>query len=96
MRCSLSDSPSRVIRPFNSSFRSPTESGDEKMRARTLEVVQASGFEPARLGDQAVAVNFLYLFTTTEVRVPGKRKTKQSQYLKYRPLSLLKSSRPVV
>ena len=43
-------------------------SGDEKMLARTLEVVRASGFEPARLGDQAVAVHFLYLFTTTEVR----------------------------
>jgi outer membrane biosynthesis protein TonB len=43
-------------------------SGDEKMLARTLEVVRASGFEPARLGEQAVAVHFLYLFTTTEVR----------------------------
>jgi hypothetical protein len=43
-------------------------SGDEKMLSRTLEVVRASGFEPARLGQQAVAVNFLYLFTTTEVR----------------------------
>ena len=43
-------------------------SGDERMLARTLEVVRASGFEPARLGDQAVAVHFLYLFTTKEVR----------------------------
>jgi TonB family protein len=43
-------------------------SGDEKMLSRTLEVVRASGFEPARLGQQAVAVHFLYLFTTTEVR----------------------------
>ncbi len=43
-------------------------SGDEKMLARMLEVVRASGFEPARLGDQAVAVHFLYLFTTKEVR----------------------------
>ena len=43
-------------------------SGDERMLSRTLEVVRASGFEPARLGEQAVAVHFLYLFTTTEVR----------------------------
>ena len=43
-------------------------SGDEKMLSRTLEVVRASGFEPARLGQRAVAVHFLYLFTTTEVR----------------------------
>jgi len=43
-------------------------SGDEKMLSRTLEAVRASGFEPARLGKQAVAVHFLYLFTTTEVR----------------------------
>ena len=43
-------------------------SGDEKLLARMLDVVRASGFEPARLGDQAVAVHFLYLFTTKEVR----------------------------
>ena len=43
-------------------------SGDERMLSRTLEVVRASGFEPARLGERAVAVHFLYLFTTTEVR----------------------------
>ncbi len=43
-------------------------SGDERMLARTLEVVRTSGFEPARLGGQAVAVHFLYLFTTKEVR----------------------------
>lgn len=45
-------------------------SGDEKMLARTLEVVVAAGFEPARLGNDAVAVSFLYFFTTTEVRPP--------------------------
>jgi hypothetical protein len=44
-------------------------SGDEQMLARTLEVLRSSGFEPARVGDQTVAVNFLYLFTTTEVRL---------------------------
>ena len=43
-------------------------SGDEKMLSLTLEAVRAFGFEPARLGEQAVAVHFLYLFTTTEVR----------------------------
>ena len=43
-------------------------SGDEKMLSRALEVVRASGFEPARLGEKAVAVHFLYLFTTTEVK----------------------------
>ena len=41
-------------------------SGDERM-LETLEVVRTSGFEPARLGDQAVAVHFLYLSTTKEV-----------------------------
>ena len=33
-----------------------------------LEAVRIAGFEPARLGDQTVSVNFLYMFTTTEVR----------------------------
>jgi hypothetical protein len=47
-------------------------SGDEEMLARTLEALRSSGFEPARLGDENVAVNFLYLFTTTEVRLPSK------------------------
>ena len=41
------------------------------MLARTLEVLRTSGFEPARVGDQTVAVSFLYLFTTTEVRLSG-------------------------
>lgn len=50
------------------SLRVIHRSGDEEMLSRTLEVVRASGFEPARLGKQAVAVHFLYLFTTTEVR----------------------------
>lgn len=44
------------------------QSGDEAMLSRTLEVVRGSGFEPARLGGQTISVNFLYLFTTTEVR----------------------------
>ena len=47
-------------------------SGDEEMLARALEAVRASGFEPARLGDHAISVNFLYLFTTTEVRSNGR------------------------
>ncbi len=46
-------------------------SGDQQMLARTLEVLRTSGFEPARVGDQTVAVSFLYLFTTTEVRLSG-------------------------
>ena len=47
-------------------------SGDEQMLAQTLEALRSSGFEPARLGDETVAVDFLYLFTTTEVRLPAK------------------------
>jgi hypothetical protein len=43
-------------------------SGDEQMLAQTLEALRSSGFEPARLGDKTVAVDFLYLFTTTEVK----------------------------
>ncbi|MFQ5792393.1 MAG: energy transducer TonB [Acidobacteriota bacterium] len=43
-------------------------SGDEQMLARTLEVLRKAGFEPARLGKRKVSVDFLYLFTTTEVR----------------------------
>lgn len=43
-------------------------SGDEGMLSRTLEAVRDSGFEPARLGNRNVPVNFLYFFTTTEVR----------------------------
>lgn len=50
-------------------------SGDEEMLLRTLQAVKDSGFEPARLGNRTVPVNFLYLFTTTEVRVPAKRLT---------------------
>jgi predicted anti-sigma-YlaC factor YlaD len=44
--------------------------GDEMMLTRTLEALRTSGFEPARIGGQNVAINFLYLFTTTEVRPP--------------------------
>ncbi len=47
-------------------------SGDEQMLAQTLKALRSSGFEPARLGDKTVAVDFLYLFTTTEVRLPAK------------------------
>ncbi len=47
-------------------------SGDEEMLTRTLEAVRSSGFEPARLGNETISVNFLYFFTTTEVR-PGER-----------------------
>ncbi len=47
-------------------------SGDERIVARTLEAVRNSGFEPVRLGKEAVPANFLYLFTTTEVRPRAK------------------------
>jgi hypothetical protein len=50
-------------------------SGDEGMLSRTLQAVKDSGFEPARLGDRTVAVNFLYFFTTTEVRAARRRLT---------------------
>ncbi len=50
-------------------------SGDEGMLLRTLQAVKDSGFEPARLGDRTVPVNFLYFFTTTEVRAAGGRLT---------------------
>ena len=43
-------------------------SGDEAMLTRTLQAVKDTGFEPARLGNRTVPVNFLYFFTTTEVR----------------------------
>ena len=43
-------------------------SGDEEMLTRALAAVRESGFEPARLGNQTISVNFLYYFTTTEVR----------------------------
>jgi TonB family protein len=43
-------------------------SGDEAMLTRTLQAVRDTGFEPARLGNRRVPVNFLYFFTTTEVR----------------------------
>ncbi len=48
-------------------------SGDEEMLTRALAAVRESGFEPARLGDQNISVNFLYFFTTTEVRPTGPR-----------------------
>jgi predicted anti-sigma-YlaC factor YlaD len=48
-------------------------SGDEEMLTRALEAVRGSGFEPARLGDRTISVNFLYFFTTTEVRPNGPR-----------------------
>ena len=48
-------------------------SGDEEMLTRALAAVRESGFEPARLGDQNISVNFLYFFTTTEVRPNGPR-----------------------
>lgn len=50
-------------------------SGDERIIARTLEAVRASGFEPVRLGKEAVPANFLFFFTTTEVRGRGKQIT---------------------
>ncbi len=48
-------------------------SGDEEMLSRALAAVRETGFEPARLGDQRISVNFLYFFTTTEVRPEGHR-----------------------
>lgn len=48
-------------------------SGDEEMLTRALAAVRETGFEPARLGDQTISVNFLYFFTTTEVRPDGRR-----------------------
>jgi len=50
-------------------------SGDERIVARTLDAVRNSGFEPVRLGKEAVPANFLYLFTTTEVRPRAKQIT---------------------
>ncbi len=49
-------------------------SGDEAMLTRTLQAVRDSGFEPARLGNRRVPVNFLYFFTTTEVRAAAARR----------------------
>ncbi len=48
-------------------------SGDEEMLSRALAAVRETGFEPARLGDQTISVNFLYFFTTTEVHPDGHR-----------------------
>jgi hypothetical protein len=48
-------------------------SGDEEMLSRALAAVRETGFEPARLGDQTISVNFLYFFTTTEVHSDGHR-----------------------
>jgi hypothetical protein len=47
-------------------------SGDEVMLTQTLEALRSGGFEPARVGNQNVAINFLHLFTTTEVRAAKK------------------------
>jgi hypothetical protein len=60
-------------------------SGDEGMLSRTLQAVKDSGFEPARLGNRTVPVNFLYFFTTTEVRAAGGRLT-TDEILRRRPL----------
>jgi hypothetical protein len=49
-------------------------SGDEGMLSRTLQAVKDTGFEPARLGNRTVPVNFLYFFTTTEVRAAAARR----------------------
>jgi TonB family protein len=53
-------------------------SGDEGMLSRTLQAVKDTGFEPARLGNQTVPVNFLYFFTTTEVRAAARRLSTQA------------------
>ena len=53
-------------------------SGDEGMLTRTLQAVKDTGFEPARLGNRTVPVNFLYFFTTTEVRAAAARLTTQT------------------
>jgi hypothetical protein len=42
--------------------------GDEKIQGLMLEALRASGFEPAEVGGRKVGTNFLYFFTTTEVR----------------------------
>jgi TonB family protein len=49
-------------------------SGDEGTLTRTLQAVRDTGFEPARLGNRTVPVNFLY-FTTTEVRAAARLST---------------------
>jgi TonB family protein len=54
-------------------------SGDEGMLERTLEAVRDSGFEPAKLGDRNIPVNFLYFFTTTEVRAARNRLSTEGQ-----------------
>jgi hypothetical protein len=56
------------------------QSGDAEMLSRTLEVVRGSGFEPARLGGQTISVNFLYLFTTTEVRSSDGQTTERPRH----------------
>ena len=50
--------------------------GDEEMLTRALAAVREAGFEPVRLGDQTISVNFLYFFTTTEVRPDDPRLSK--------------------
>jgi hypothetical protein len=45
-------------------------SGDDRYMEGTLQALRDSGFEPARVGDQNVAINFLYMFTSTVVRPP--------------------------
>ena len=42
--------------------------GDEKMLGLMLDALRDSGFEPAEVGGRKVGTNFLYFFTTTEVR----------------------------
>jgi hypothetical protein len=41
--------------------------------------VKDTGFEPARLGNRTVPVNFLYFFTTTEVRAAVARRLSTHQ-----------------
>jgi hypothetical protein len=57
-------------------------SGDEQMLTQALDALRTSGFEPARLGNETVAVDFLYLFTTTEVRPPTKGSISESTSIK--------------
>jgi hypothetical protein len=45
--------------------------GDERFMEGTLQALRDSGFVPARVGGQNVAINFLYMFTSTVVRPPA-------------------------
>lgn len=61
------------------------QTGDAEMLARTLEALRVAGFEPARLGEHTVPVNFLHLFTTTEVRSgPGRRSNLDRPHPRFR------------